>query len=194
MVLFFVVPTIGWLIGVAGIVMVLIAIGKISQVVSDKSIYANMKNALVLGAGATAVVAVGAIVTLYSFVRAGLLTRPSFGPGFQFHPSPTFGSFPPLQLFTEPVLAVIGIVVVAWAMLVVSAVFVRRSYRTTSSKLNISMFDTAGLLFLVGVATAIIGIGIVLIFVAEILLSISFFSLPEGLAAQPSQTTIVATG
>ena len=41
------------------------------------------------------------------------------------------------------------------------------------------MFETAGLLYLIGAATAIIGIGFVLILVAEILLAVSFFSISE---------------
>jgi uncharacterized membrane protein len=54
------------------------------------------------------------------------------------------------------------------------------------------MFSTAGLLYLIGAATAVIGVGFVILFVAEILTAVAFFSLPETspLVAQLQPVTI----
>jgi uncharacterized membrane protein len=73
---------------------------------------------------------------------------------------------------------VAGVLIVE-GFLVASAVFVRRSYNSIALKLNVKRFETAGMLFLIGAATAVIGVGFILIFVAEILLAVSYFSIPE---------------
>jgi hypothetical protein len=77
----------------------------------------------------------------------------------------------------------VGLAVV-WIMLVVSAVYVRRAYGAISSKLNVGMFGTAGLLYLIGAATTIVLVGFIILFVAQILLVVAFFSIPSQLPGQ----------
>lgn len=191
LVLFAVVPTIGWLIGIAGFVMILVAISKISQVVNDKKIFENTQIAVVLAIGAVAVAAITIAGAVYGVFGVGPFMGPRFGMTTNVTSLP-FAPFGPFDPLTGLGLAIIGGLLAAWAILVASAVFLRRSYASVASKLNISMFGTAGLLFLVGAATAIIGIGFVLMFVAEILLVVSFFSIPdEHRATQAMQTNTV---
>jgi len=87
---------------------------------------------------------------------------------------------------------VIAGLVAVWALLVTSAVFLRRSYDSMASKLDVNTFKTAGLVFLIGAATTIIGVGFVLILVAQILLVVAFFSIKEGIPV-PTQQQPVAT-
>jgi uncharacterized membrane protein len=56
------------------------------------------------------------------------------------------------------------------------------------------MFNTAGLVFLIGAATAIIGVGFLLILVAQILLVVAFFSIKESTPIPTQQQTVPATG
>jgi uncharacterized membrane protein len=48
------------------------------------------------------------------------------------------------------------------------------------------MFSTAGLLYLIGAATAIIGVGFLVLLVAQILTAVAFLSIPER-AREPIQ-------
>src|SRR5579862_3353294 len=65
------VPSIGWLLGIAGFVMVLLAVKDISQTFSDSKVYSNMLTAVVLAVGAIAVGAVTVIGTAYHLFESG---------------------------------------------------------------------------------------------------------------------------
>src|SRR3989442_6476453 len=75
--------------------------------------------------------------------------------------------------------------VVIWIIYLVVSIFMKRSYDTIATRLNIGMFHTTGLLYLIGAATAIIFVGFIIVFIAEILQIVSFFSLPEQMPMGP---------
>lgn len=198
MVLLVAVPVVGWIVGIAGAVMVLVAVYTISMATGEKKIYRQMRTGTIAAIGAVAVAAItaaGAIYAAFGGFHFPALPVQAFGaPGAPWMTNSTrfaLGTLPhPLAFnpFSGMGVAIISGILVVWALLVVSAVFIRRSYRETARKLHISLFDTAGLLLLLGVALAIVGIGIVLIVIAEILLAISFFSIKEP-AGVPASTT-----
>ena len=66
-----------------------------------------------------------------------------------------------------------------WICFVIAAYFLRKSYDSMGSKLGISQFGTAGLLFLIGSGLIIILVGFILIFVAYIFQAIAFFSIRD---------------
>ncbi len=76
--------------------------------------------------------------------------------------------------------------------LIISAIFLRKSYEKIATHLNVNMFRTAALLYLIGAALVIVfGLGFILLFVAQILLIVAFFSIPDQMpmaqpAAQPA--------
>jgi uncharacterized membrane protein len=80
---------------------------------------------------------------------------------------------------------VFGGVLAVWALLVASAVFVWRSCNVIATVLDVGMFRTAGLLFLIGAAAAIIVVGFPVILIAEILLAVAFFSISEQSRVTP---------
>jgi|SRR5579872_936685 len=169
LVLFSVVPNIGWLLGIAGFIMVLLAVKNISQVFSEPKIYRNMQNAVVLAIGAIVVGTITVVGTIYHLFSMGAFVGSRF---VLPHSLTTSG------LVGLAAIVVLGAIAVE-ALLVFSAVFVRRSFTSIASKLNIHSFETAGLLFLIGAATAFVGVGLVLIVISEILLAVSFFSIRE---------------
>jgi len=69
--------------------------------------------------------------------------------------------------------------VATWALYLASAVYIRRGFDSIGTKLNIGMFQTAGLVYLIGAALTIVLVGIVLVYVAWILFAVAFFSIPE---------------
>ena len=75
-------------------------------------------------------------------------------------------------------LGVLGGLLVVWIFLVISAVFLRRCYDTMGKKLGVSIFNTAATLYLVGAALTIVFVGFIVLFIAEIIQAIAYFSIP----------------
>jgi uncharacterized membrane protein len=164
------VPGVGAALGIIGFILILVAIKNISDVVADKSIFNNMILAVVL---AIAGIAAGTLVVIGSVLSfIGLNNLTNLGPNF--NPSTV-----PVGDWVALVGTIIAGLAVVWVMLLASAIFVRRSYGSIASKLNVGKFRTAGLVYLIGAATTIILVGFLLLFVAQILLAVAFFSIDE---------------
>jgi uncharacterized membrane protein len=85
-----------------------------------------------------------------------------------------------------------GVIIAAVVMFifyVLGALYFKRSFNVVSAKSGENMFNTAGLLLLVGAILTIIIIGLILMLVAWILVAIGFFSIksaqPPSPPAQP---------
>ena len=145
----------------------------ISDSLHDSSIFSNVLIAIVL---AIVGVAVGGIVILGSIFRfIGLgnlaLLRTT--------------TTPPTHIFTLIAGIILGLVLV-WIMFIIAAYFQRKSYEVIATRLNVGTFRTAALLYLIGAALVIILVGFVLLFVAQILFVVAFFSIKEGAVLSPS--------
>ena len=77
--------------------------------------------------------------------------------------------------------SVVGSVIIAFVALfifmIISAVFFRKSLSTLAIKSGEKIFDTAGLIWLIGAVLTIIAIGFILIWIAWILIAVGFFSI-----------------
>jgi uncharacterized membrane protein len=96
------------------------------------------------------------------------------------------------------IVALLVALFILWIFGIITAFFVRRSLNQISSKTSVGLFSTAGLLLLIGAVLTIIIIGLLLIWIAALLLAIAFFTMkpqPEQLpmaTAPPPPTTPVA--
>lgn len=142
-------------VSLVGYILLIVAVKDISDYLQDRSIFNNIVVAAVAGI-------VGALAAAGG-VFLGVLSS-SF----------TFG--------VSGVLGILGGLIVAWIFLVVSAVFLRRAYDTMGQKLGVGTFRTAATLYLVGAALTIIFVGLLVLFVAEIVQAVAYFSIPD----QPS--------
>ena len=176
------VPAAGMVLVIVGLVLTLVAIKYISDTLADKSIFSNMVIAVVLAVAGAAVAFLVVLATFFSSVGLGAFMG-GFGP--QAAPAAAAGGI------LGMIFGVIAGLAVLWVLLILSALFVRKSYSAISAKLGVGMFGTAALLYLIGAALSIVLVGFVLIFVAEILNIVAFFSLPDSLpqTAQPAQGT-----
>jgi uncharacterized membrane protein len=84
--------------------------------------------------------------------------------------------------------SIVGGLVVAWIFLIISAIFLRKAYDKMSTRLGVKMFKTAATLYLVGAALAIVAIGFILLFIAEIIQAVSFFQIPEQIPGSASMS------
>lgn len=172
------VPRVGWLLAIVGFILTLLAVKNISEAVGDRSIFNNMLISVVLSIAGVIVAGLLLVATFFRFMGMGYFSGPA-GPDLD--PS----TIPPSDLigFVSSILIALAAV---WVFFLASAIFLRRSYTEIAIRLNIKMFSTAALLFLIGAALAIILVGFVLILVAQILLIIAFFSIVD----EPPQSQI----
>jgi len=82
--------------------------------------------------------------------------------------------------------ALIVALLILWIFGIITAFFVRRSLNEVSSKTSVGLFSTAGLLLLIGAVLTIIVIGLLLVWIAALLLAIAFFTTKP----QPEQPTM----
>ena len=169
--LLFWVPThVGIVLLVVGLVLMLFAVKNIADIVGDQAIFSNMMYSVILAIIGPIIATVVLLAAAASLIGA----LNGFTPGSMTIPS---------GLFTA-----LGFVVLAgvilWVCILVSTVFVKRSYDTIATKLRVDMFRTTGLLFLIGAATLIVLVGFVILFIAAILQIVAFFSIPEQLPSQ----------
>lgn len=168
-----IVPIAGVVLFIVGLIMVLMAVKYISETVEDKTIFNNMLIAVILAI-------VGIIAGL------GVLIAGRLFPFFREFREPYYP-----WMFTEPRMypfftTLIIALVIVWVFYIGSAIFLRKTYTAVAAKLNISMFDTVALLYLIGAVLAIVLVGFIVIYVAEILQTVAFFSIVEK-PQQPSQ-------
>jgi uncharacterized membrane protein len=170
-------PPVGWLLSLAGAVMVLIAIKYISEIVQDRSIFNNMVIAIVLEVVGFVVGLVVLLETVLSTIGLGVLLS-YYSRGFS-----SF-SLPSISL-TGGFIGLFAGVLIIWIMILISAIFVRRSYYSISKKLGVGMFETAGLLYLAAATFLIVLVGFVVLLVALIFNIVAFFSLADQQMPRP---------
>ena len=160
------IPTVGIGVVIVGFILVLLAVKYISEAVGDRTVYNNMLYFVIVG--------IIGFVVAFLFVFTAFL--PFLGPGFQ-PPSEPIGITDPLAIFAV-VTILIGFAI-AWILSIVAAVFLRRSFDSVSAHLGVGLFGTAALLYFIGAILLIVIVGIFLIFVAQILMIVAFFSIQE---------------
>ena len=171
LVLLSIIPTAGVVLAIVGWILTLIAVKYLSDVLTDRSIFNNILIAVILGIVG---IIVGGLVVFGSIM------------GFVGLQNITAGA-PPSNV-VGLVTGVIAGLAVMWIVFIVAAYFQRKSYSVIARRLNVGMFGTAALIFLIGAALVIVIIGFLLLFVAQILFVVAFFSIPES--AIPTQGNV----
>ncbi len=171
----FVIPYGGAVAPIIGLIMTIIAVKNISEVVQAPSIFKNILIGIV-------VAIVGAVIA-FAIVIVAVLKNLSALTALRTSTTTTItgtSSLPPGVLGVA--LDIIFGFILLWIIFIVSSIFVRRGYKEISQKLNVSLFGTAALIYLIGAILTIVLIGLIIIFVAQILLVVAFFSIPESVS------------
>ncbi len=156
------VPTVGWVLGIVGIVLLLKAMKELSYYYQDESIYRNTLTGLKYYIVALIAAAVAIGIGVVSFSSMGLFSGAP--------PSLAFG-------FVGGVVAILAGLVIAFVFYLLAATHLRKVFEAMAQKTGESSFATAGTLLLVGAALTIIGVGLILILIAWIFATIGFFSM-----------------
>lgn len=163
-----VIPQVGWILGIMGFILVLIAIKYISDAVGDKSIFNNYFIAFILVIVGLVVGGVTLFIGIFSLFDIPSLIAGGTPPNFE---DPAF-IFQIIQTVMIPLLLI-------WVFSIVSAVFLRKSFNSIASSLKVDLFSTAALINLIGSVLTIVLVGFIVLFIAEIIQVIAFVSIPE---------------
>lgn len=153
-------PWIGWVLGIAGIVLLFIAMNKLSQVFSDKNIFNKFLTGFLISIVG---ILIGAIMGIFSMLPLMMegprhsMSLPHFGFGLIF------------------------IFLIVYVLNIVGMYFYRQCFNLIKQYTEVNLFKLAGDFMLWGaVGVIVFGLGVIAILVGWILLAIAFFSLPES--------------
>jgi len=164
------IPYVGPILAIVGLVLVLVAVMHVADYVGDRTIFKNAVYAVVLAIAGILVGAVVVFAAMFRMMGLGFLSGPDFN----------LASAQPGEFWGFIATMVVALVAM-WAFYLVSAVYLKKSFDAISTRLNVRMFHTAALVYLIGAALAIILVGFIFVFVAQILFVVAFFSIPEEL-------------
>lgn len=169
--------------GLIGLILVMIALKGLSDHYNEGGIFNNALYGAILaiigGVVFVAVIIVAAIGLLSDLgINMSTLSDPTALSSINWQEMVTF------DILWPHIAAILGSFVVLFIFVVVAAIFLRRSLTILSAKTGVGLFGTTGLIILIGAVLTIIVVGLILLWVALILLTVAFFSIK----AQPAQT------
>jgi uncharacterized membrane protein len=172
------VPSVGFVLGIVGLVLVLIAVKQISDAVKDREIFNNVLMAVILqivGIGILTFAVLGGLISMFAMAPFG---------------SPFDGFGGPGLMDGGAVFALLGILIAGliamWIVLIIAARFLRKGYERIAVTTKTEMFRTVGRWYFYGALLVIVFVGFIIILIAEILQIVAFFSLPESPPPQPT--------
>ncbi len=160
-----IVPYAGWVLGIVGIILLIKSMREFSNYYQDQSIYRNSLTGIkyYIVALVAATVAVTAMVI-------GVLSATAF----------TFTGLASVAFttgFGVGLIALFAGLIIAFVFYVLAASHLRKTFNTLAEKTGDQSLATAGTLLWVGSILTIIGIGLILIFIAWIFATIGFFTM-----------------
>ncbi|MCL4430294.1 MAG: DUF996 domain-containing protein [Chloroflexi bacterium] len=184
------------IIEIVGAVLILAGLHGLGRYYNDSGIFNNALYGVIVGIVGSIVVALTVVYTVLTSLTDFLK---QVYPGWN-------GDWASLQNMTpnttniDPaaiapfVVAILVVLVIIWVFAIIAAFFIRRSLKEVANKSSVGLFGTAGLLLLIGAIIPIIGL--ILIWIAALLLAIAFFTLkpqppPMAAATAPPPPTAV---
>jgi uncharacterized membrane protein len=179
-----------------GFILVLVALHGLADYYKENGIFNNALYGFIAAiVGVVAAVVAAIYVIFYTSILTDFLYK--IYPSWDGSWSSLVGLTPNTSNITTsdlaPVIgAVFSVLAILWIFLIISAYFNRRSLKTLSTKANVGLFSTAGLVLIIGAFLTIIIIGLVLMWIAILLMAIAFFQIqpeqPPAPPAPPPQT------
>jgi len=187
LVLLAILPYIGFVLAIVGLVFILIALKYISDEVGEPKIFSYALYAFIAGVVGTVlliIVVISAFMAIFMY-QAPVQMIPGIGPT-AIPPNGMHQGWIYRDGFIGFAIAILGVLIAIWVSLIISAIFLKTSYDAVAKHLGIGMFSTAAILYIVGAVLIIVFlIGLLIIFVGLILQIVAFFSIPESKPQSP---------
>jgi uncharacterized membrane protein len=181
------IPYIGGLLDLVGLIMIMIAARGLASYYNEGGIFNNALYGVI-----TAIVGAVAFIGVLIFALVGFFS--DIGITLGVTSITDWSSFTAVDwqnvFLGSDILKWIGVIFLALFVLfifvVVSAVFFRKSMKSTARKSGVGLFGTAGTLLLVGAVLTIIIFGLILMWISLLLIAVAFFQLrPQQTQAAP---------
>ena len=168
-------------IGLIGALLVLVALHGFASAYKESGIFSNALYGILAGIiGVVLAVVIGIAVVLPNITDFLLKVFPSWNGDWTTITSLSgmipntsnigFGDIIPF------ITAAILVIATLWVFAIIATFFVRRSLVQLSAKTNVGLFSTAGTLLLIGAVLVIVfGLGLLLMWIAALILAIAFF-------------------
>ena len=168
----FISPAVG-ILGLIGLILVLIALNGFADYYNEKGIFNNALYGIIIF-----VVGVVVTIAIAVFILVDFLTSL----GLDMTNWQSFQSVDWKNIMTpDKIMGLVGSGIIALVILfifcIIGAYFLKKSLDLLATKTGVKLFGTTGLIILLGAVLTIILIGFILLFVAVILLIVSFFSI-----------------
>jgi uncharacterized membrane protein len=168
----------------AGWILILVAVKKISDAVNDREIFKNVLMAVMIPWVAIGIdLAVGLGLVMYAGPTIAKVDGNYLAEGGY---SGTNVALPPLPTFLDLPIITLMMLLGMWAALIASAWFLKKGYERIAVRTGTKTFRTVGRLYFYGALLIIVLIGAILAFMAAILQIKAFFSLAEFSPSQPT--------
>ncbi len=169
-----IIPVVGWVLGIVGVVLLLKSMREFSNYYEDESIYRNALTGLKYY-----IVAIVAVAVAISAVVLSIGIATAF----------TYSSFTPGVLFGVGIAAtVIAGLVIAFVFYVLAASHLKQTFSKLSEKSGEGSLRTAGdLLWIGSILTIVFGIGLIVIFISWIFATFGFFGMKSRQYQQYAQ-------
>lgn len=160
-----IVPVVGSLAGIAGLILLLISFYNFSKYYSEPVIFRNALLAFIIPLISGIIGGIVIVVTV-GLTALGLSGQNVDSMGFQ----------EILSLFFGSGLAIFGIFLL-YAGYAIGYFLLYKALKKIGQKSNMGIFNTAGLLYFIGALTTIVGLGFLLMFIAWIIHIIALFTI-----------------
>lgn len=172
------------LLGLIGIILVLIAMKGLSDYYKEGGIFNNaLYGFIVTIVGGLTCVGVMVVTIIMAISTLGITDWTDWAMGIQQNAMDWNAMW---SLIGPIIWAAIAALVVLFIFAIIAVIFYRKSLSLLSKKSGVNMFETTGLLLLIGAILTIILVGFILIWIASILLTVAFFSIRTQAAQQPA--------
>ncbi len=178
-----------------GAILVLVALHGFASYYKESGIFNNALYGIIAGiVGVVVAVAIGLAIVLPNIKDFLMKIYPSWNGNWStisslsgMTPNTANISFSDVVPF---ITAAIVIFVILWVFAIIATFLLRRSLRQLSAKTSAGLFSTAGLLLLIGaVLIIVVGLGLILMWIASLILAIAFFTMKPKEANQPQMVT-----
>ncbi|NWF87648.1 DUF996 domain-containing protein [Candidatus Bathyarchaeota archaeon] len=189
-ILMFIMPFLGAytaILGLIGLILVLIGLKGLADNYKEQGIFNNALYGIIAAIiGCVVFAAILIVGTVGLFTRLGIdMANWMDWAMFQRIDWATITDF---TIFWDFAIAILAGIVILFVLFIIAAIFLRKSLNLLSAKSGVGLFGTTGLLILIGAVLTIIAIGLLLIWIAFILLAVAFFSIRPR-AAEPATPT-----
>ena len=181
------------IIPIIGAILVLVALHGFARIYKESGIFDNALYGVIAGiVGVVLSIAVGIAIILPNIKDFLLKLFPSWDGSWS-----TITSFSGMTPNTGNIsfgdvipfiTAAIVIIVTLWVFAIIATLLLRRSLKQLSAKTNVGLFSTTGMILLIGAVLVIaFGFGLILLWIATLILAIAFFTMKPQETQPPTK-------